>query len=250
MVDEQYSIVDAHIDENMRLRIENGEYIDFARLLPRNRAILANSNEMVMIMKDGRTVWQPANERDLVTINSFTRWEQAFRVFSNVFTRRHPDRSVELIQYNHIIHTAATTYSWENVYLYDVEFRMHLARNPRRSWGIILNQAWTMYLKDRIHYPVKGNNNNNFQKGNSSKREVCWRFNRGKCSYGSNCKFEHKCQVCGKFGHGAYNCRKADRIDRYRDWDRNDKDKDRDRDRRDRDHRPKRKDDRSSVKAN
>ena len=32
--------------------------------------------------------------------------------------------------------------------------------------------------------------------------------------YGLNCKFEHKCAICGKWGHGAYNCRKASGADR------------------------------------
>ena len=40
------------------------------------------------------------------------------------------------------------------------------------------------------------------------KKDLCWHFNRGKCSYGLNCKFDHRCGVCGKFGHGAHSCRR------------------------------------------
>ena len=39
--------------------------------------------------------------------------------------------------------------------------------------------------------------------------EPCRCFNRGKCSFGSNCKCEHHCSYCFKFGHGSVNCRKA-----------------------------------------
>ena len=32
----------------------------------------------------------------------------------------------------------------------------------------------------------------------------------GKCTYGAKCKFEHKCAICGKYCHGAHNCRRGD----------------------------------------
>ena len=34
MVDDNYLVVGNHIDEATRVRIENNEYVDFARLLP------------------------------------------------------------------------------------------------------------------------------------------------------------------------------------------------------------------------
>ena len=38
--------------------------------------------------------------------------------------------------------------------------------------------------------------------------DVCKQFNRsGRCSYGKECKFEHRCLFCGKFGHPVINCR-------------------------------------------
>ena len=27
--------------------------------------------------------------------------------------------------------------------------------------------------------------------------------------YGVGCKFEHRCALCGRFGHAAHNCRRA-----------------------------------------
>ena len=49
----------------------------------------------------------------------------------------------------------------------------------------------------------------NRERGSRGRRDICWRFNRGRCSYGMNCKFDHRCNVCMKFGHGAHICRKA-----------------------------------------
>ena len=148
-------------------------------------------------------------------ISSYGKWEQAFRVYSNVLTSKYPAKSPELLQYNHTIHNASMAYTWENVYSYDKEFRHHIAKHPYRSWSIILQQAWTMILKDRIIKP----NNNFFQKGNNhrsnggnhngNKKEICKRFNKGKCHMGLSCKYKHRCEVqrCGKFGHGAHICR-------------------------------------------
>ena len=39
--------------------------------------------------------------------------------------------------------------------------------------------------------------------------EPCRRFNRGKCNYGANCRYKHRCSYCFKFGHTLLNCRKA-----------------------------------------
>ena len=157
-----------------------------------------------------------------VTINSFSKWEQAFRIFSDIYTRQHPQKSTELIQYNHVIHSISLTYIWDNVYAYDKEFRIHLSKHPDRRWGVILQQAWSMKLWDRIVGGDRFNsggahqftNNHNGTPGNKSKvNEPCRKFNKGKCKFGSSCRYEHRCSYCFKFGHTVMNCRKllADR---------------------------------------
>ena len=216
-----------YVDETIKDRIENGEYVDFARLLPRDRFQIEEDNRMEIVNRDGKTFFVPASSGDGASINNFSCWEQAFRVFSNIYPRRFPERSAELIQYNHIIHTAALTFTWENVYLYDHDFRLHLVRYPHRSWAIILQQAWTMRLKDRNSL---SSNRTPEQRG-KGKRDVCWHYNNGRCTFGSGCKFEHKCAICGKFGHGSHICRKANGKGTGRDYDR---DRDRDYDRKDR----------------
>ena len=168
---------------------------------------------MEMIYKNGKTFWSPVSVS--VSINSYVKWEQAFRVFSNIYCKANPTRSAELIEYNHIIHTVAQAYVWDNVYTYHKEFRLHMARNPLRSWAMILQQAWSLRLRDRLSSSSWANtmnsggsynktNNNNF-----NKNEPCRRFNRGKCNFGPTCRYEHKCSYCFKFGHGMLTCRKA-----------------------------------------
>ena len=40
------------------------------------------------------------------------------------------------------------------------------------------------------------------------KKEPCHRFNKGLCTAGASCKYDHRCTVktCGKWGHGAHIC--------------------------------------------
>ena len=103
---------------------------------------------MELIVKNGKTFWTLVTET--VSINSYFKWEQAFRTFSDIYMRHQPSKSTELIQYNHVIHSIFLTYVWDNIYPYDKEFRIHLSKHPECNWGVILQQAWSMKLRDRL----------------------------------------------------------------------------------------------------
>ena len=220
-IDEDYLVVGAHIDEQMKNRIIKGEYVDFGKLLPRDRILAEEDGRLELVIRNGKTFWVPVSES--VSINGFSRWEQAFRIYSNIYTHQYPHWSTELIQYNHIIHSIAGLYTWENVYSYDKEFRLHLAKHPERSWSVILQQAWAMKLRDRLHRPEfqlnqsHGANNEKRSRnsGGMSTGEPCRHYNRGHCNFGTRCRYNHRCsyEPCGKFGHNILNCRKlqADR---------------------------------------
>ena len=220
LLDEKYDLVENHVDEGTRRKILNGEYIDLARLIPRDRVQIQKDHRMVQVNRNGQSFYEPASEHETAhSINSYSKWEQAFRVFSTIYVMGHPKRAKELMQYSHTIFTASLTYLWDNVYAYDMDFRIHMSKNTERSWGVILALAWNMRLTEKLkpgiantHGANGGNSNNNSYAGapNTPRvKKVCWRYNRGKCTYGFNCKFEHKCGTCGKFGHGSHICRKA-----------------------------------------
>ena len=128
-------------------------------------------------------------------------------MFSHIYMPFHPNRAEELIQYNHIIHTAAQIFAWENVYRYDREFRTHMSRHHlNRSWGVILQQAWSMFLKDKIDRTGQDQRGSS---GGGTRRKLCSDYNSGNCTFGKKCCFDHRCSFCNKFGHGAYNCHRA-----------------------------------------
>ena len=154
MVDQNYLMVAAYVDENLRMKIVNGEYVDFARLLPHDRVTVEEDHRMELVNCGGQACYMPVADREIQnnSISSFNKWEQAFRVFTDIYSRQYPNQSAELIQYNHVIHTAALTYRWDNVYKYDKQFRIHMARHPHHSWGIICNRLGP--LRSRINMVI------------------------------------------------------------------------------------------------
>ena len=210
LIDEEYLAIGSHLDASIKLQIEAGGYVDLSRLLPKDKVNTEEDHRLEMINKGGLTYWVPLSEKELSPINSYIKWEQAFRVYTNIFAKANPDRVTELLQYNHVIEMASASYPWENVYKYDREFRIHMGEHPERNWSVILQQAWALYIKSG-----HGNNNvtgggqtsgNNVNYSPSGYRKVCIPYNAGRCTYGLRCKFDHRCGVCGKRGHGAFNC--------------------------------------------
>ena len=101
-----------------------------------------------MVNRGGQSFWVPVQET--TAVSNFGHWGKPSRC-TVMFTQQriYATRAGEIIQYNHVIYTAAQSYNWDNVYHYDKEFRMHMSRHhPHRSWAVILQQAWTMFLKD------------------------------------------------------------------------------------------------------
>ena len=116
--------------------------------------------------------------------------------------RYHPERAAELMEYSHVIHDAAMTFTWLNIYRYDKDFRIHMSHHNDRSWAKILTKAYQFRLKDRLTVMRHEMNDNTGNK----KCEICHKFNKGKCTYGLRCKYDHRCLICNKWGHGAHSC--------------------------------------------
>ena len=153
LADEDYFIVGNHLDDNIKRKIGNGEYVDFSKLLPKDKVGMEEDHRMEIVNRGGMTYWVPVSDCEGLNVNNFNKWEQAFRVYMNVYTYFHPSRAGEMIQCNHIIHTAAQSFAWDNVYRYDREFQLHMSwHHLNRSWAVILQQAWSMCLKDKIYH--------------------------------------------------------------------------------------------------
>lgn len=207
--DHAHYMLSAHVDPATTIKVERGEYVQVERLLPRGER---DDNRMDLVNKDGRSYFVPASDRNIPSINNFRQWERAFRIYAGIYSRANPHRSSEIFQYINNIQAAANVYIWENVATYDRVFRRLMHDFPQRNWGLIYQQAWTLELKVQIGQvmgPTRRNSNHYLWASNRTPKETCRRFNNtGKCSYGQACKFDHRCNYCGKFGHGESKCHK------------------------------------------
>ena len=43
-------------------------------------------------------------------------------------------------------------------------------------------------------------------KSTKLKPNYCWKFNKGKCKFGTNCKFINRCSYCDSPAHGINTC--------------------------------------------
>ena len=230
--DDDFFHLTCHVDPTLVAKIEKGEFVDLERLLPKDRfGIRTNTSEQRMewVKSEEGTFLVPTSDKS-ARINSFKKWEQAFRVYATIYCGANPNRAKEIWQYVSIINTAASSFVWDNVANYDYTFRQLMAFNPDRSWAITYHHMWSLSMKDplqRNHVPRQvnyygghqeksnfkgsGNNNNNNAKKWTKTPDYCWSFNKGQfCKYGKNCKFIERCSYCDKASHGVYMCPKVE----------------------------------------
>ena len=219
--DDDFFHVTCHLDASFKHKIIKGDFIDLERLLPKERGgfgLLSNDCKLEWISKDGSTYLAPAAAKES-KINGIRKWEQAFCIYAAVYTNAHPERASEIWQYVYTINSAALSYQWDNVALYNFTFRQLMAEKPWRSWAMTYTQGWNLTLKEPIN--SRSTNNNMSNSGgahgltrNTSKDwrdDCCWRFNRNRCNRGRACGYDHRCTYCGGWGHGFFNCRKRKR---------------------------------------
>ena len=143
--DDDFFHVTCHIDANLKGKIEHGEFIDLDRLLPKDHNFIGvphafnDSHKLELMVKDGHPYFGAVQGEN--KINSVKKWDQAFRVYASIYSQANPQRAGEIWQYVHIIHTAASTYHWDNVAYYDYIFRQLMAVKPWRSWAKTYTQG-------------------------------------------------------------------------------------------------------------
>ena len=82
LVDEAYLTVGGHVDDNLKQKIWDNEYVDFAHLLPRDKVSKEEDHRMEFVFRGGMSYLVPVADRESSSaITNYSKWEQAFRVF-------------------------------------------------------------------------------------------------------------------------------------------------------------------------
>ena len=82
LMDQDYIVVSGQIDQALQERIIPGEYVDFSKLLPKDRVSTLDDDKLELVVHNGKAFWAPVSEP--MSINNFSKWEQAFRVYANI----------------------------------------------------------------------------------------------------------------------------------------------------------------------
>ena len=78
--DDDFFHVTCHIEQNLKEKIENGEFIELERLLSRDASYRLHEEKRVeLVSKGGSTFFAPVQDRES-QISGIKRWDQAFRV--------------------------------------------------------------------------------------------------------------------------------------------------------------------------
>ena len=209
--DDEFFHITCHIDETLKTKIRNGEFVELEKLLqkPTSLTYREEASRLQLINKEGASYLVPAIDKS-TKIDGIRKWEQAFRTYSAIYCEAHPTRSVEMLQYIDIINKAALTFSWSNVAHYDYVFRQLQSAKPFRSWAKTYTQMWNLTLNEPVRkFENKYVNSNQNSNGTSTKKNTpCWKFNKSTCTYGKRCKFEHRCSYCDSFNHPYQHCPK------------------------------------------
>ena len=233
--DDDFFHLTCHIEPGLIHKIEKGEFVELEKLLPKEKFGKNDEGRLEWVHRDGGTFLVPAQEDN--KIGSFRCLEQAFRAYATIYCGANPQRSKEIWQYITVINTTAASYTWDNVYNYDITFRHLMTFNPQCSWAVTYNQMWNLSMRD----PIPRNNNKyggNYQhfssgryvvsknNGNSStnpmqvrrnKSDYCWNFNKKvPCKFGAKCKFIEMCKYCDSPSHGVNACVKLQKKENYR----------------------------------
>ena len=144
-----------HIDDSIRDKIRKGEFIELEKLLAKSRDSRDKSKCIEVVNRDGNEYLVMNKDKDRENkIFGFRRWEQAFRIYAKIYSDFNPHRCGEIWQYLDTIHSASTTFHWDNVAQYDFDFRKLMAEKPARCWGTIHTQLWSLCLRDQIKTTV------------------------------------------------------------------------------------------------
>ena len=192
--DDEFFHITSQIDSALRVKIERGEFIDLERLLPKDKAFGGSGGDELnkqlfqLITQGTNSYLEPPVQHPNGKINSLRKWDQAFRVYAAIYTHANLGRSSKIWQYVYVIHTAATSNPWENVYYYDINFRELMATKPWRSWGKTYTQGWNMAFNNiNSHYnqqnhssqhSVGATSSGSYQKTKDWKDDCCWRYNK------------------------------------------------------------------------
>ena len=134
-------ILAKHVPDNIKRCIWANKYVDFQYLIesdPTEEIVyqfVASSNNAVAL--------KPAKPKS--KLDGWAAWNKAFRMFTEIYCMKYPDRSIKLFQYSGRLNNLAGKFPFDQVYAYNKEFRADLEWFPDKPWDQIDQQLWLWF---------------------------------------------------------------------------------------------------------
>ena len=203
--------VGANVPQATKEKVWKGEFVPLTSMLVDKQTTHTIPPWSFQQLGSNLVVQQAQPPKKLIKdINS---WTNAFIIYMGIYIQKHPQRAQELLKYMQTVRTYANGFSYTTWVEYDREFRARQERNPTRSWAAIDMEAYARMMMHSnpmnqttwAYRPAQqqfGGRQTFLQRRSSP----CFAFNRGECTKGTTCQFNHVCQSCGKAGHTARSC--------------------------------------------
>ena len=128
------------VPQKLVAKIQSGEFVDMAELLPDRMGLSAARNDLATDEKEGKQ--GSKSKRRQVT--NILEWVQCFSIYMAVVSEKHPDRIKDLLGYQALIVEARMEYDSETWLGYDRRFRQTVAATPDAVWARIDPTLWNM----------------------------------------------------------------------------------------------------------
>ena len=199
----------SHLTKATSSAITNGEYMDFATLLPMTSLLTdtIHSHLNLKVGDQGQTIPLPSSSK-CPKITSVDQWLNAFAIYFAIIVWVYPSRAADLIAYQQLIRDVARKFPGMAWYVYDVEFRRRAFHNLPAKWG---ERDVQLYLDTFTGLPKLG-----YRSCGSTSRlsdncplsprrsrnaltqsDLCYNFNKGRPCAHIPCPYQHRCNQPG-----------------------------------------------------
>ena len=203
------------IPKRLAERILAGEFVDLTELPPAKGKIrpLSAPEGSVLLVHAQDLMQQKKLIPDIPT------WVQCFSHYAAIVCCKYPDRRADLLGYISQIMRVSQRFKWPSWVIYDQSFRQEAAERGIKEWsqmdpslfaqcftGQAKNtEAWCKICHSLDHSsdlcplkppPIKRPRPSTYS---ATPQETCKRYNKfnGNCSFGTRCRYAHKCLKCG-----------------------------------------------------
>ena len=126
------------VPQRLVARIQAGEFIDMAELLPDRLGVSAGPS------LDGDKEERQGQKPKQRQVTNILEWVQCFGIYMSVLTKKAPDRIQDLLGYQGLILEARMEYAGDGWLGYDRRFRQRAAANPDAVWARIDPTLWNI----------------------------------------------------------------------------------------------------------